>query len=96
MVAERTDFHQLILFQYQDTVPLSGRSAILAEQRNNSFCDIACGRGAAADKTYCITQSGLLCEFDSKRMLKRWTQLNVSVSHPQSLCQVYITAADAF
>lgn len=58
-------------------MPLSGRSAILSEQRNNSFCDIACGRGASAASTFCITQSGLLCEFDSKRMLKKWAQLNV-------------------
>ena len=26
-------------------VPLMGRSAILGEQRNNYFCDVACGRG---------------------------------------------------
>ena len=28
------------------TVPLQGRSAILAEQRNNNFLDVACGQGA--------------------------------------------------
>jgi hypothetical protein len=29
----------------QEPVPLMGRSAILGEQRNNYFCDVACGRG---------------------------------------------------
>ena len=28
------------------TVPLQGRSAILAEQRNNNFLDVACGKGS--------------------------------------------------
>ena len=28
------------------TVPLHGRSAIMGEQRNNNFLDVACGKGA--------------------------------------------------
>lgn len=31
--------------KYKEPVPLMGRSAILGEQRNNYFCDVACGRG---------------------------------------------------
>ena len=28
-----------------------GRSAILGEQRNNYFCDVACGRGEMVSET---------------------------------------------
>ena len=31
--------------KYKEVVPLMGRSAILGEQRNNYFCDVACGKG---------------------------------------------------
>ena len=31
--------------KFKEVVPLMGRSAILGEQRNNYFCDVACGRG---------------------------------------------------
>lgn len=55
-----------------------GRSAILGEQRNNDFCDVACGRGTCADSTYAITKSGLLCEFNSRRLLDKWVELRVS------------------
>lgn len=62
-----------------------GRSAILGEQRNNYFCDVACGRGEMGDSTYAITKSGLLCEFNNRRLLDKWVELRVSVSrnvHP--------------
>lgn len=57
-----------------------GRSAILGEQRNNYFCDVACGRGDMGDSTYAITKSGLLCEFNNRRLLDKWVELRVSVS----------------
>jgi hypothetical protein len=36
----------------QEPVPLMGRSAILGEQRNNYFCDVACGRGEMVSIVY--------------------------------------------
>lgn len=67
-------------FQYNDPVPLTGRSAILGEQRDNYFCDVACGRGKMGDSTYSITKSGLLCEFSVRRMLDKWVELRVSAA----------------
>ncbi|NXG78374.1 MABP1 protein, partial [Baryphthengus martii] len=60
------------------TVPLLGRSGLLGELRNNFFADVACGRGKKADSTFCITSSGLLCEFNEKRLLDKWVELRVS------------------
>lgn len=56
-----------------------GRSAILGEQRNNYFCDVACGKAACGDSTYAITRSGFLCEFNNRRLLDKWVELRVSV-----------------
>uniref|UniRef100_G3PG87 Mitogen-activated protein kinase binding protein 1 n=1 Tax=Gasterosteus aculeatus aculeatus TaxID=481459 RepID=G3PG87_GASAC len=61
-------------------VPLLGRSGLLGELRNNFFCDVACGRGSTSDSTFCITSSGLLCEFNGERMLDKWVDLRVSGS----------------
>ena len=63
--------------KYKEPVPLMGRSAILGEQRNNYFCDVACGRGEMGDSTYAITKSGLLCEFNNRRLLDKWVELRV-------------------
>ena len=68
-----------IVFQIKETVPLHGRASILGDQRNNFFTDVVCGYGSMADKTYSITQSGLLCEFNSKRLLTKWVKLRVSI-----------------
>eukprot|EP00064_Thunnus_orientalis_P022981 superscaffoldBa00008264_g23205 len=57
------------------TVPLLGRSGLLGELRNNFFSDVACGRGRQASSTYCITSSGLLCEFNDRRLLDKWVEL---------------------
>uniref|UniRef100_A0A8B9KVT2 Mitogen-activated protein kinase binding protein 1 n=1 Tax=Astyanax mexicanus TaxID=7994 RepID=A0A8B9KVT2_ASTMX len=54
------------------TVPLLGRSGLLGELRNNFFSDVACGKGRKAASTFCITSSGLLCEFNDKRLLDKW------------------------
>ncbi|NXE93127.1 MABP1 protein, partial [Menura novaehollandiae] len=62
------------------TVPLLGRSGLLGELRNNFFADVACGRGKKADSTFCITSSGLLCEFNEKRLLDKWVELRVSTT----------------
>ncbi|CDR18976.1 unnamed protein product [Oncorhynchus mykiss] len=62
------------------TVPLIGRSGLLGEQRNSMFCGLSCGRGNMASSTYCITSSGLLCQFNSRRMLDAWVDLKVSMA----------------
>lgn len=68
--------------QVNATVPLLGRSGLLGELRNNLFTDVACGRGKKADSTFCITSSGLLCEFSDRRLLDKWVELRVSTSVP--------------
>ncbi|KAK0089384.1 hypothetical protein PV325_007542, partial [Microctonus aethiopoides] len=64
--------------KYKEPVPLMGRSAILGEQRNNDFVDVACGRGEMADSTYAITKTGLLCEFNNRRLLDKWVELRTT------------------
>ncbi|XP_028253713.1 mitogen-activated protein kinase-binding protein 1-like [Parambassis ranga] len=68
-------------------VPLLGRSGLLGELRNNFFCDVACGRGSNSDSTFCITSSGLLCEFNSKRMLDKWVDLRTGMAQSLSLSE---------
>nr|XP_055166602.1 WD repeat-containing protein 62 isoform X2 [Nyctereutes procyonoides] len=62
------------------TVPLVGRSGILGELHNNIFCGVACGRGQLAGNTFCVSYSGLLCQFNEKRVLEKWIDLKVSLS----------------
>ncbi|KAM7395686.1 hypothetical protein PAMA_007112 [Pampus argenteus] len=68
-------------------VPLLGRSGLLGELRNNFFSDVACGRGSKSDSTFCITSSGLLCEFNSKRMLDKWVDLRTGMAQSLSLSE---------
>uniref|UniRef100_A0A8C3LD11 Mitogen-activated protein kinase binding protein 1 n=1 Tax=Chrysolophus pictus TaxID=9089 RepID=A0A8C3LD11_CHRPC len=72
------------------TVPLLGRSGLLGELRNNFFADVACGRGRKADSTFCITSSGLLCEFNEKRLLDKWVELRTTVANCISVNHDYI------
>lgn len=67
-----------VCVQVNATVPLLGRSGLLGELRNNFFSDVACGRGRQASSTFCITSSGLLCEFNDRRLLDKWVELRVS------------------
>lgn len=69
-------------------MPLLGRSGLLGELRNNFFSDVACGKGRKADSTFCITTSGLLCEFNDKRLLDKWVELRVSVP-VRVFCVIY-------
>ncbi|XP_075392712.1 WD repeat-containing protein 62 isoform X2 [Tenrec ecaudatus] len=62
------------------TVPLIGRSGILGELHNNVFCGVACGQGRMAGHTFCVSYSGLLCQFSEKRVLEKWINLKVSLS----------------
>jgi len=82
--------------KYKEPVPLMGRSAILGEQRNNYFCDVACGRGEMGDSTYAITKSGLLCEFNNRRLLDKWVELRTTSANCLSVGEelIFIGCAD--
>ncbi|XP_061609598.1 mitogen-activated protein kinase-binding protein 1-like isoform X3 [Phyllopteryx taeniolatus] len=77
-------------------VPLLGRSGLPGELRNNFFCDVACGRGQKADSTFCVTFSGLLCEFNGNRMLDKWVDLQTSMAQSLSLSseRIFCSCAD--
>ncbi|KAK3792309.1 hypothetical protein RRG08_007385 [Elysia crispata] len=57
------------------TVPLMGRNGILGDQKDNFFCDVVAGQGSMSGRFFVITQSGLLCEFNEKRLLDKWVEL---------------------
>ncbi|GFN85055.1 mitogen-activated protein kinase-binding protein 1, partial [Plakobranchus ocellatus] len=57
------------------TVPLMGRNGILGDQKDNFFCDVVAGQGPMCGRFFVITQSGLLCEFNEKRLLDKWVEL---------------------
>uniref|UniRef100_A0A8B9KZ12 Mitogen-activated protein kinase binding protein 1 n=1 Tax=Astyanax mexicanus TaxID=7994 RepID=A0A8B9KZ12_ASTMX len=69
------------------TVPLLGRSGLLGELRNNFFSDVACGKGRKAASTFCITSSGLLCEFNDKRLLDKWVELRTGLATSLSVTE---------
>ncbi|KAH9630888.1 hypothetical protein HF086_014629, partial [Spodoptera exigua] len=75
---------------FKEPVPLMGRSAILGEQKDNEFCDVVCGRGASGDSTYCITRGGLLCEFNSRRLLDKWVELRTTSANCMAIGSNYI------
>ncbi|KRZ14071.1 Mitogen-activated protein kinase-binding protein 1, partial [Trichinella zimbabwensis] len=79
-----------------NAIPLQGRSAILADQRNNQFRDVHCGRGALAGNTYAITHQGLLCQFSSRRMLEKWVELKTSNANAMCLgdAEIFVACAD--
>lgn len=83
--------------KYKEPVPLMGRQAILGELRNNYFCDVACGRGQCENSTYAITKSGLLCEFNSRRLLERWVELRTSSANCITIGEslIFIGCADS-
>ncbi|XP_075116051.1 WD repeat-containing protein 62 [Leptodactylus fuscus] len=66
--------------QVNGTVPLVGRSGLLGDLHNNVFGGVACGRGKNAGSTYCVSYSGVLCQFNEKRVLEKWLKLKVSSS----------------
>lgn len=85
-----------VSLQVNATVPLLGRSGLLGELRNNFFSDVACGRGRQASSTFCITLSGLLCEFNDRRLLDKWVELRVSVSQDGDSAYFQCCSRDAF
>ncbi|CAH0713016.1 unnamed protein product, partial [Brenthis ino] len=76
--------------KFKEPVPLMGRSAILGEQKDNEFCDVVCGRGDAAESTYAITRGGLLCEFNSRRLLDKWVELRTTSANCMAIGSEYI------
>ncbi|XP_048840630.1 mitogen-activated protein kinase-binding protein 1-like isoform X3 [Brienomyrus brachyistius] len=76
--------------QVNSTVPLTGRSALLGEQWNSTFCGLACGRGHMAGSTYCVTIQGLLCRFNSRRLLEAWVDLKTAPAHCLSVSEDYV------
>ncbi|XP_037079636.1 mitogen-activated protein kinase-binding protein 1-like [Pollicipes pollicipes] len=82
--------------KFKEAMPLTGRSAILGEQRNNYFCDVACGRGEMGDSTYAITRSGLLCEFNNRRLLDKWVELRTQTANCMAAGEqlIFIGCAD--
>ncbi|TSN57726.1 Mitogen-activated protein kinase-binding protein 1 [Bagarius yarrelli] len=72
------------------TVPLIGRSGLLGEHQNSEFCDLACGRGTMSSSTYCITRTGLLCQFNSNRQLDLWVDLKTSSACCLSVSEAFI------
>nr|XP_057912933.1 mitogen-activated protein kinase-binding protein 1-like isoform X2 [Doryrhamphus excisus] len=81
--------------QASTPVPLLGRSGLLGQLRNNNFCHVVCGRGQKRDATFCITSSGLLCEFNGRRMLDKWVDLRTSMAQSLSLSEDRIFCACA-
>ncbi|XP_060800076.1 WD repeat-containing protein 62 isoform X2 [Neoarius graeffei] len=72
------------------TVPLIGRSGLLGEHQNSEFCDLACGRGTVSSSTYCITHTGLLCQFNSNRQLDLWVDLKTSSARCLSVSEAFV------
>ncbi|KAM6188872.1 WD repeat-containing protein 62 [Sarcoramphus papa] len=64
-----------------ETVPLVGRSGLLGELHDNVFCGVACGRGPTSGSTFCVSSSGLLCQFNEKRVLEKWIVLKVPLAN---------------
>lgn len=54
-----------------------GRSGLLGDLHNNVFGGVACGKGKNAGSTFCISFSGVLCQFNEKRVLDKWLKLKV-------------------
>ncbi|XP_046912235.2 WD repeat domain 62 isoform X2 [Dermatophagoides farinae] len=76
-----------------ESLPLMGRNAILGDQRNNYFCDVACSRGDSnsnLESTYAITKSGLLCEFNNRRLLNKWVELKTESANCLTISHNYI------
>lgn len=51
------------------SIPLQGRSAILADQRNNTFLDVCCAPG---NRTFSVTETSLLIEFHDKKLVSTY------------------------
>lgn len=70
-----------------ETVPLIGRSGILGDLKNNFFTDVVCGKNKSV---FCVTQSGLLCNFNEKRLLEKWAELRTNCANCVTAAGNYI------
>ena len=52
---------------------LTGRSAVLGELKEETFCDVACGTNS--QYVYTITKSGFVCQFNNQRLLQCLTSI---------------------
>lgn len=91
-MSERKMFSFDFYLQVSKTLVINGRAALLGEQRNNTFCDVACGRGVNSDITYCVTSSGLLCSINSKRVLDTWVELKVLKKFSGHSAKIFLAA----
>ncbi|XP_049883653.1 mitogen-activated protein kinase-binding protein 1 isoform X3 [Pectinophora gossypiella] len=73
----------------KEPVPLMGRSAILGSQKDNEFCDVVCARHGE-DSAYVITRGGLLCQFNSRRLLDKWVELRTTSANCMAIGSQYI------
>ncbi|XP_075464840.1 WD repeat-containing protein 62 isoform X1 [Ascaphus truei] len=76
--------------QINGTVPLVGRSGLLGDLHDNVFCGVACGKGGNSGSTFCISHSGVLCQFDAKRVLEKWIKLKVPLSNCLSVTEKFV------
>lgn len=76
--------------KYKEPIPLMGRSAILGELRNNDFCAVACSKGDGTDRTFAITRSGQLVEFNSRRLLDKWVTCRTTSANCLCISSEYI------
>ncbi|KAL4239162.1 mitogen-activated protein kinase binding protein 1 [Mactra antiquata] len=77
------------------TVPLNGRNGILGDHRNNFFCDVVAGTGLDGKSTFCITQSGFLCQFNEKRQMDKYVDLRTTCANSISVAGKYIFVGGA-
>ncbi|KAF7495810.1 Mitogen-activated protein kinase-binding protein 1 [Sarcoptes scabiei] len=84
------EYNEIVNKSKFESFPLMGRNAILGDQRNNYFCDVQCGHGESKESTYVITKSGLLCEFNNRRLLNKWVELKTESAFCITLSQNYI------
>ncbi|KAG8448708.1 hypothetical protein GDO86_015686, partial [Hymenochirus boettgeri] len=72
------------------TVPLIGRSGLLGDLHDNIFSGVACGKGTNSGSTFCIAYSGVLCQFNEKRVLEKWIKLKVSASYCLAVTECFV------
>lgn len=53
-------------------------SCFIGAHRDSIFLDVACGKGAAAGFTLCVTSKGLICQFNHLRVMDKWVNLKAN------------------
>ena len=68
-----------------------GRSAILGEQRNNYFCDVACGRGEMVSSTcliFCLSPEAYIYSGGAFSLLPGFYSICSHIIHVLNPCLV--------